>query len=177
MTVVNDDNQVTADEVDHLIVRAIGEELRRARTSAGWSRPDLVKRMKSQVPVNTYACYEQGIRQCSIPRLFEICQALDVNVLDLLGLAFQRLELGLDKSGVRIDLKKIIDDRREEVKPLRRWARNKLKEDALTTDPNGSAVVRVQWAVVKEMATFCGVSIGRLLDYVRDFTPESVRRP
>lgn len=177
MTVMNDAGQVIADDVDHLIIQAIGEELRRARASAGWSRPDLVKRMKSQVPVNTYACYEQGIRQCSIPRLFEICQALDVNILDLLGLAFQRLELGLDKSGVRIDLRKIIDDHREELKPLRRWARNKLKEDALTADPNGSAVVRVQWAVVKEMAIFCDMPNGRLLNYIRDFTPESARRP
>ncbi len=182
MTVMNDADQmidagqVVADDVDHLIIRAIGEELRRARTSAGWSRPDLVKRMKSQVPVNTYACYEQGIRQCSIPRLFEICQALEVDVLDLLGLAFQRLEIGLDKSGVRIDLRKIIDDHREEVRPLHRWARNKLK-DAPTADPNESAVVRVQWLVVKEMAIFCGVPIGQLLNYVRDFTPESARHP
>jgi transcriptional regulator with XRE-family HTH domain len=176
MTVVNDDNQVTADDIDHLIIRAIGEELRRARTSAGWSRPDLVKHIKSPVPVSTYGCYEQGTRQCSIPRLFEICQAMDVNLLDLLGLAFQRLELGLDKSGIRMDLRKIIDDRREEVKPLRWWAENKLKEEAPTAVPNGPAVVRVQWAVVGEMATFCGVSIGQLLHYAREFTPDSARR-
>jgi ribosome-binding protein aMBF1 (putative translation factor) len=42
--------------VDHdigsRIVRAIGEKLRRVRSNLGWSRPELVKRMNSSVPVN-----------------------------------------------------------------------------------------------------------------------------
>jgi transcriptional regulator with XRE-family HTH domain len=169
------DRTITGD-IDQAIVQAIGEELRRARANAGWSRPELVEHMQTRIPVNTYACYEQGIRQCSIPRLVEICQALRVSVPELLGLALQRLELDLDKSGVRIDLRKVVGDEREELRALRRWASNRIKEDALTADSDEPAVVHLQWAVVREMAIFCGVPSRRLLSYIREFTPEYALR-
>jgi transcriptional regulator with XRE-family HTH domain len=103
-TVNDDTDQAVVDDTDQAIVRAIGEELRRARMSAGWSRPELIKRMKTRIPVNTYACYEQGIRQCSIPRLVEICQALDTDMEapELIGRALQRL--GLRRATTRCDL-------------------------------------------------------------------------
>lgn len=82
------------------ITTAIGVELRRSRTSQGWSRPELIARMKVAIPVNTYACYEQGIRQCSIPRLVEICEALGVGAPELLDLALRRH--GLDSVEVRL---------------------------------------------------------------------------
>ena len=102
---MNDDtDQAIVDDIDRAIVRAIGEELRRARMSEGWSRPELIKRMKTRIPVNTYAGYEQGIRQCSIPRLVEICQALDTDMdaPELIGRALQRL--GLRRATTRCDL-------------------------------------------------------------------------
>jgi transcriptional regulator with XRE-family HTH domain len=174
VTTENDEtDQTIVNDPDDAIIRAIGEELRRARANAGWSRPQLVKYMKTQIPVNTYACYEQGIRQCSIPRLVEICQALGVSAPELIGLALQRLELDLDRSVVQIDLRKIVRDERRELRPLRRWARNRIKEDALAIEPHEPAVVRLQWSAVKEIATFCGISKVFLLRYIRDFTPES----
>jgi len=78
------------DSADRAIVRAIGDELRRARGSVGWTRPELIKQMQTQMPVNTYAGYEQGIRLCSIPRLVEICEALGTSAPELLDLALQR---------------------------------------------------------------------------------------
>lgn len=83
------------DGTDQEIIQAIGEELRRARANTGWSRPELVARLTTPTPVNTYACYEQGIRQCSIPRLVEICKALGVGAPGLLGRALLSLELDL----------------------------------------------------------------------------------
>ncbi|GAB3441836.1 helix-turn-helix domain-containing protein [Actinophytocola sediminis] len=175
---LNDDtDHAPADPTDQAIVRAIGEELRRARGSAGWSRPELIKRMKTPVPVNTLAGYEQGIRACPTARLVEICLALDINVTELLGLALQRLEINLERSGVQIDLHKILSDEREELRPLRRWAKNRIKADVTTTDPGEPAVVRLPWAVVTEMAIFCGISRRKLLNYIRDFTPGSAVRP
>lgn len=177
MAAVKDDiDRVVTGEIDQAIVQAIGEELRRARANVGWSRPELVEHMQTRIPVNTYACYEQGIRQCSIPRLVEICQALRVSVPELLGLALQRLELDLDKSGVRIDLRKVVRDEREELRALRRWAHNRIKEETLTADLHEPAVVHLQWAVVREMAIFCGVPTRRLLGYIREFTPECALR-
>lgn len=173
VAVNNDTDEAVEDGIDQAIVRAVGEELRRARAHAGWSRPELIKHMRTRIPVNTYACYEQGIRQCSIPRLVEICQALRVGVPALLGLALQRLELDLEESGVQIDLRKVARDEREELHALRRWARNRMEEDALTADSREPAVVHLEWAVVKEMATFCGVPRRSLLRYIREFSPES----
>lgn len=86
------DDDFAEDVIDNAIVRAVGEELRRVRMAAGWSRPELVKHMATRMPVNTYACYEQGIRQCPIPRLVEICQALGVDMPELLHRALQRLK-------------------------------------------------------------------------------------
>lgn len=168
---------VTIDDAEHAIIRAVGEELRRARACVGWTRPELIKRMKTKIPVNTYAGYEQGIRQCSIPRLVEICEALGVTVPELLGLALQRLEIDLDRLGVLIDLHKIVVDEREELRLLRRWARNRMQVDALTTEVEEPAVVRLPWVVVQEMAALCGVPKRQLLDYIREFTPESALCP
>ena len=179
-TAVNEDSDQAIADADQAIIQAVGDELRRARNSAGWTRPDLVKRLKPRIPVNTYACYEQGIRPCPIPRLVQICQALGVSAADLLSLALQRLELELDKSGVHIDLQKVIHDERDELQPLRQWARNRINHAAPTADsdePTEPTVVRVQWVVVKEMAIFCGVPKRNLLDYIRDFTPESALQP
>jgi hypothetical protein len=94
----------------------------------------------------------------------------------LLGLAFQRLELEMEESMVRIDLRKVVDDDRDELRQLRRWARNRMKEDALTADSREPAVVRLSWDLVKEMGTFCGLSPRWLRRYISDFTPESALR-
>jgi transcriptional regulator with XRE-family HTH domain len=78
---------------DDQIVRAVGEQLRRARVNRGWSRPEFVKQMPTTMPINTYAGYEQGIRQCSIPRLVEICQVLGVSAPKLLESALRSVEV------------------------------------------------------------------------------------
>jgi transcriptional regulator with XRE-family HTH domain len=158
-------------DADTLIVRAIGEELRRARDNVGWSRPELVKRMHSNVPVNTYACYEQGIRQCSIPRLVEICRALGVAAPELLSLALQRVEVDLDTVGLRVDLHKVASDDRDGLEQLRQWAENRLK---ISID--GSGVVRLDWNLVQEMAVFFGLPGRDLVAYLREFAPESAPR-
>jgi transcriptional regulator with XRE-family HTH domain len=76
---------------DEEITRAVGLELRRARERAGLSRPALVKLLtRTRVPVNTYACYEQGLRPCSIPRLAEVCDALGVAPSDVIDRALRR---------------------------------------------------------------------------------------
>jgi len=69
---------------NHPIIKAIGEELARARKRCGWTRPEMIKHMQTKIPVNTYACYEQGIRQCSIPLLIEICETLGTSLTTVL---------------------------------------------------------------------------------------------
>jgi transcriptional regulator with XRE-family HTH domain len=68
------------DTDDDALLKAVGDELKRLRKARKWSRPDFVRRLPGNVPVNTYACYEQGIRPCPLIRLIEICDALGVSV-------------------------------------------------------------------------------------------------
>jgi transcriptional regulator with XRE-family HTH domain len=161
---------VTAFKVENhsAITRAVGEELRRARDDRGWSRPDLVRRLRNRLPVNTYACYEQGIRQVSIPRLVELCETLGVAAPDLLGLALQRAEVDPRTSGVRVDLHKVVADKRDMLRLLRRWARHRLKNDI-----DDSGVTRLEWSFINEMAVFLGLSGPELLGYLREFAPEA----
>jgi transcriptional regulator with XRE-family HTH domain len=158
-------------DTDDAIVRAIGRELRRARDSMGWSRPDLVKRMHTNVPVNTLAGYEQGIRQVSIPRLVEICRALGVAAPEVLSLALQRAEIDLATVGVRVDLRKILTDDRPGLLQLRQWAEHRLHRDA-----DGSGVAKLEWELVGEMAAFFGVPASDLVKQLQEFAPESVPR-
>lgn len=153
---------------DSQIVRAIGEELRRARQGLGWSRPELIKRMNVDMPVNTYACYEQGIRQCSIPRLVHICRTLGVAAPELLELALRRVEIDPHIDGVRVDLHKILGDHQDRLRPLRQWARNRLN-----AEPNGHGVVRLEWGLVEELAIFFDLVDVDLVDYLKAFAPDA----
>lgn len=162
-----DDDCRAAGLDDSRIILAIGEELRRARDSLGWSRAELVKRLSPTVPVNTYACYEKGIRQCSIPRLVEICRALGVAASELLGLALQRARVDLQTAGVQVDLHKVLDDDQEGLEPLRRWARNRLETDLV-----GRGVAWLEWDLIKELAMFFDVAGPDLVNRLMAFTPE-----
>lgn len=73
------------------INRAVGAALQRARLSRGWLRPELVKRVPFALPVATYASYESGLRACSLARLIQICEILEVDPFDLLRSALADL--------------------------------------------------------------------------------------
>ena len=61
--------------------RALGVEVQNARNVAGMSRPHVVAILG--IPVNTYACYEQGIRPWSFTRFVEVCAVLNVSPLEV----------------------------------------------------------------------------------------------
>lgn len=76
---------------DQAIVMAIGEELTRVRQALGWSRPELLRRLPIEMPVNTYACYETGLRACPTFRLVDICRALGEDVGEFMNRALERI--------------------------------------------------------------------------------------
>ncbi|HEX6462498.1 MAG TPA: helix-turn-helix transcriptional regulator [Candidatus Saccharimonadales bacterium] len=159
----------TQTKADTLIIRAIGEELRRARQEKGWSIRILAGRM--DMPVNTYACYELGTRACPTHRLAEICRTLGVKPGELLDLALQRIETELHASGLSIDLDKLAATDHDLPSMLRQWAKNHL---ALA--PDDSSVIQLNHEVIKEMATLLGLTIPNLGNLLREFSPESALR-
>jgi hypothetical protein len=56
-------------------------------------------------------------------------------------------------------------------------ARDYMKDDALTADPDEPAVVRLSWDVVGEIGRFCGLQKPSLRRYIRDFTPNRHSKP
>lgn len=153
------------------VIRALGEELRRARTSAGLTQADLVKLIPSDIHVQTLASYERGIRQCTVGRLIEICRALGVAAPDLLERAILRARQPVDLQiiGVAVDLHALVRDRQPELKPLRQWARNRI-----ATDSSGSGIARIDWAVLQELSIL--VNLPDLVDRLVQFTPQSIQR-
>ncbi|MGX7828022.1 helix-turn-helix domain-containing protein [Actinokineospora sp. 24-640] len=154
------------------VARAVGQEIRRARSAIGWTRAELVERLDSDLHVQTVAGYEQGIRHCTVARLVEISRALGSSAPELLALALQRAEIDLDHTGVRVDLHAIARDQRAELTPLRVWAQHRLEHDA-----ENSGVATLEPAVVENMAHFCQLPKTDMLTLLVDFTPDPVTRP
>jgi transcriptional regulator with XRE-family HTH domain len=158
------------DTAEHAIARALGEEIRRSREAQGLNRAQLAERMPTDISAQALANYEYGIRQFSVVRLVEICDALDVPATDLLGLALQRAEIHPYTGHIQVDLRAVADDKHKELRPLRKWARNRLAQDL-----EGTGVARLSQAVIGELAIFMGMDrsefVQQLLRFTPDFTP------
>lgn len=77
---------------DDVFRKAVGQELQRLRnTRTGLSRRLFVKTLPWDMPENTYACYEQGIRPCPLVRLVVICHVLGTTVGQLVENALTSL--------------------------------------------------------------------------------------
>lgn len=151
---------------DGIITRAIGEEIRKARRSMGWTRLQLAERMPTDIHIRTLAAYEQGARQCAIVRLVEICLALGVAPTSLLGLALRRAEVDLQTIGMEVDLHAVIHDEQAELEPLRNWARKQLQ-----SKPDGPGVARLNHSVIEGMALLLDFTRSELIQHLSRFTP------
>jgi transcriptional regulator with XRE-family HTH domain len=150
---------------DKAISRAVGEELRRRREAAGWSRAELVARLPSGIGDRTLLSYEHGTRHLTVLRLIELCRPLGVSTPALLASALQRARIYLENLDLRIDLHALLDDKTDRFRPMAQWARNKLNQC-----PGG--IVEVGPAVVSEIALFMGCDHRDLATYLVRFTPE-----
>lgn len=156
------------DEVsDRTFTRALGEELRRVREYVGWSQSELVGRMPSELHVKTLATYEQGVRQCTVVRLLEICRTLGVSAPDVLARAMLHMEVDLQRAGLQVDLRAMARDSRAELRPLRRWARNRLANNPV------SGIARLDSGLLQEMAAIIGVNLSDMVRQLEMFTPRS----
>lgn len=144
-----------------LYQRVLGEELRKLRRRRGWTRKELNQHLQSDISLQTLATYELGTRQCSVVRLVELCLAMDELPQDLLARVHQRVFA--DEPGkVRLDLARIVADRRPELFPLRRWAEDRLRQPGILQD------VQLDKPAVDRMAELCGLTAADLLTLLRD---------
>jgi transcriptional regulator with XRE-family HTH domain len=151
--------------------RALGEELRRTRERAGWSQSDLVARMPSHLHVKTLATYEQGIRQCTVVRLLEICWATGACAPDVLARAMLHTDIDLQTTDLYVELYALVLDTRTELRPLRRWARNRLAHNPVST------TARLDGSALQEIAAALGVELSTLIRQLEEFAPVLGRKP
>jgi transcriptional regulator with XRE-family HTH domain len=154
------------DMVDDAIARALGEELRLAREAQGLNRTELTRRMSSDLSSQALANYEYGIRHCTVVRLVQICHALGVPAMDLLGLALQRARIDLYTNNLQIDLRALAEDDQAELKPLHKWARNRLAENL-----DDSGVAWLSQSVLEELAFLVGINRTDFIRLLLKFTP------
>lgn len=156
---------------DEAIARALGEELRLTREAQGLNRTEVVQRMDVNLSAQALANYEYGIRPCTVVRLVQICQALRVSAMSLLGLALQRARIDPYTNELQIDLRALAEDNQAELKPLHRWAQNRL-----AADMDDSGVARLDQSVVEELAFLVGISRSDFVRRLLAFTPSVVPR-
>ncbi|SDD29891.1 helix-turn-helix domain-containing protein [Actinokineospora iranica] len=149
------------------LARTLGEELRRARAAAGWTRAELVAVLEDAIQTQTLSTYELGQRNCTVVRFVEICRALRVSAPELLTRALQRAAIDLENLVLQVDLRSVVEDRQAELRPLRRWARYRLDNDT-----TGTGIALLDFAVIKEMSAFCALSQGDMARRLAAFAPE-----
>ena len=148
------------------IATAVGTELRRARERAGLTRATLVERLPSTIHIQTFASYERGIRQCTLGRFIEICHTMGTSPAGLLARAMQRAQIDLPMTGIDIDLQAVISDKRPELLPLRRWARNATGERV-----NNTRTIHLDWTAIQALATAFGIAQPTLVAHLIEFIP------
>jgi transcriptional regulator with XRE-family HTH domain len=147
------------------IAKALGEELRRAREAHGWSRAYFITLLPSGIGERTLLAYEHGLRQLTVVRLVELCEALAVTAPGMLTLALQKAGLYLQNLVLQVDLNRLLADRSNRFRPIFPWARNRLNDSS-------RGVVELTPSAVRELAAFIGYPHGDLADYLARFTPE-----
>lgn len=147
--------------------RVLGDELRRVRKQRGWTRKELQHRLGNDISLQTLATYELGTRQCSVVRLAELCQAMDVLPHDVLARVHDRV-FSDDRPGhLRVNLASVVNDTQPELGPLRRWAADRLHQS-----PVGQAMeVHLDLAALEQMAELCGLDTVDLISRLRALNP------
>jgi transcriptional regulator with XRE-family HTH domain len=156
------------DGTDTAARQAIGEELRRARDTIGWTRAELAERLPFGIHVQTLAGYERGAVQCSTSRFVLLCRTMGVSAPDVMAWAMQRAGIDLPTTGMQVDLHAVVRDKTPDLLPLRRWARTRLKDDS------GTGVARLAWSVVEELAKLFGMERDEFVRTLVLFTPRPV---
>lgn len=114
------------------VQRVLGRELKKQRQQRRWTRNDLLERLDSDASGQMIATYELGTRKISVTRLFELCLAMDESPSEIVA-RVQRQVLGDSPRRIHLNLRKVVENERQELEPLRRWAATLLNQDKPVT--------------------------------------------
>lgn len=161
MSAVNVPREFASD----VVVKAVGEELRRVREARGWTRLEVVESLPSGIGDRTLLSYEHGVRQMTLSRFAELSWALEVDPPTMFARGLQRARVLVQNLTLEVDLRALLRDERATFQPLKQWARNVLNDH-----PGG--FIQVEPAVVRNLASFIGCGNRELAEHLARFTPE-----
>jgi transcriptional regulator with XRE-family HTH domain len=145
-------------------MKAIGEEIKKARESLGWSRLAVVSRLPSGICDRTLLSYEHGTRQMTITRFLEVCKALQLDPANVITWGLQRAKINLENMNISIDVRKLANDKDVLYKIMQEWAINKLNSHA-------GFIAQLSPTAIKEFATLMNCTSRDLTEYLVKFTP------
>jgi transcriptional regulator with XRE-family HTH domain len=146
-------------------MRTLGDELRGLRLSRGHTQGELVRRLPADITAQTLASYELGARHCTVQRLFDICEVLEVSAADVLDQVMRRLHQPVATTGLTIDLRALARSTSVRLYPLRRWAIIACEQRPDLTDTTLSST-SVEFA-----AELCGTTVATLTTALKAVQP------
>jgi transcriptional regulator with XRE-family HTH domain len=136
-------------------VRLLGIQLRELREQRGWTRDEMLRATGLDMAQQTLATYELGTRVMSVPRLFELADALGVLPQELIARVHLRLYPD-NADVVTVDLRCLAREQRPELASARAWAAAELKH--LHLRPGHPSLMSLSADAIAQLAGLCGVN-------------------
>ena len=112
---------------------ALGDELRAVRKRRKWTRRDVQRRLPFELSLQTIATWELGTRHIPAERLYLLCNVLGERVEDILPRVRKHIE-STPSADLCLDIEAAARTTRDQLGPIRAWARCKLREYPTGTD-------------------------------------------
>ncbi|MGB3438019.1 MAG: helix-turn-helix transcriptional regulator [Actinophytocola sp.] len=145
------------------VSRVLGDELLSLRRGHGWTRRDLLERSGLDIALQTLATYELGTRQCTVVRLWELMEAMEEPLDELVIRVMQRIG-EQQVSGLIVDLRAAARTTMTDLGPFKAWARVRLR----TSPESQTPFVRLGRAALEALAKVCGIDLDYLVRRLRD---------
>jgi transcriptional regulator with XRE-family HTH domain len=140
---------------DDGFARILGDELRRHRRRHGWTRQQFLDQLDLDLSLQTIATYELGTRHMAVRRLYDMCSALSVRVVDVLAAVEARLD-NAASGPVVVQLRELAASERPELAPARQWAQTQL-------NPGGREIARLTIDAIENLSTLCGLEMVEMI--------------
>lgn len=103
--------------------RVLGGVLASHRRHRGWTQSQLVDQLPAPIGRKALACYEQGTRALSVKRLWDLCEALQIQPGEVLTEVDQHIGSLNELTNLLIQLADLCRQPVPELAALRQWAK------------------------------------------------------
>lgn len=145
--------------------RILGEVLREYRKAKQWTRKDMLRRLDSDLSLQTLATYELGTRHVSVDRLDELAAAYGSRAHVILAEVDRRRYPDIGPSELVVNLAKLAKTTRPELAPVARWAAVRRA----TSGDHAMPIAALSVDALCGLANLCALDLADLFDLLREF--------